>query len=293
MSLSLFCAGGFTTVAEYLSDGDTCCTAGFRDYDLESSTMDDDSAGLRVGAPSVSSGDCNHKSGSVSGDTRSPSLSRYPSSVRSRSVSDDTQSWSSSRSPSSARSGSVYGDTDLRLRRDLHLQWPLRCLSGIIVLCLGFVGFFFVGYLCWPEDVATIPRRSPCFFIGDNCDETSLPLLQRGVAATALSIATLSAVAAAPMSPEKETGHRAKLLHSSELADEDNAITVSIYTSIVMGVFTGEDLSVTMAFEIQCACNFAGIAISSAIPTVARPRLASSWRRLRISDWRLHFLVME
>ncbi|GMN60321.1 hypothetical protein TIFTF001_029427 [Ficus carica] len=149
MSLSLFCAGGFTTVAEYLSDGDACCTAGFRDYDLESSTMDDDSAGLRVGAPSVSSGDCNHKSGSVSGDTRSPSLSRYPSSVRSRSVSDDTQSWSSSRSPSSARSGSVYGDTDLRLRRDLHLQWPLRCLSGIIVLCLGFVGFFlqviFVG----------------------------------------------------------------------------------------------------------------------------------------------------
>ncbi|GMN38546.1 hypothetical protein TIFTF001_007780 [Ficus carica] len=29
----------------------------------------------------------------------------------------------------------------------MRLQWPLRCLSRIVVLCLGFPRFFFAGYV--------------------------------------------------------------------------------------------------------------------------------------------------
>ena len=89
------------------------------------------------------------------------------------------------------------------------------------------------------------------------------------------------------MSLEKETRHCAKLLQSrsttttdrdaltidppsimivshrssSELADEDDAITVSICTPIVVGVLIGEDLSVMMAFEIQHTGDFTRIVI--------------------------------
>ncbi|GMN54089.1 hypothetical protein TIFTF001_023218 [Ficus carica] len=78
---------------------------------------------------------------------------------------------------------------------------------------------------------------------------------------------------------------------SPKLADEDDIVTVSIYTPIVVGVLTFEDLSVTIAFEIERAHNFTEIAISFTIPIVARPRSASSWRRLLSLDCVFYLLM--
>ncbi|GMN20757.1 hypothetical protein TIFTF001_047167 [Ficus carica] len=61
LSPSLLYAGGFVTMEKHLNDGNAYYASGFRNRDLISSTVDDDDDGLGVGAPSVSSGDCNRE----------------------------------------------------------------------------------------------------------------------------------------------------------------------------------------------------------------------------------------